>query len=392
MSIKDNIKKFYTFNFVASLMFAMPIIVLFWQENGLSLTQIMFLQSIFAFAIALFEVPTGVFADKLGRKYSIMMVGLTLSIGSTVYALGHTFWQFAIAEIIYALGVTFMSGADSAFIYDTLKQTKKEHDYKRIWGNSDSLGYLAAGLSAIVGGFVGKYDLRLTWILEAIAMFIAVFIALTFKEPKHFKKVEQKNHWKHTTECFKESFTNKSLLFLFLFYSIAGVLARISLWFYQPYMKESGIDVAYFGIVWASFTIFAIFGSKFAHKIENYLGQKMSLWVIIIMTTLSSFLMGKFFFIFGVIFIFMQQIIRGFIQPVLGDYTNKLISSEKRATLLSIQSLGGNLGFAILGPIYGWIADASSLGTSLMFTGISFFIAFALLMYWGRNLRSVHKI
>ncbi len=165
----------------------------------------------------------------------------------------------------------------------------------------------------------------------------------------------------------------------------------IALWFYQPYMNQSGLKIAYFGLVWASFSVFAITGSKYAHKIEEKLKEKLSLWLIVLANVLSLIFMSYWFVIFGFIFIFMQQFIRGFANPVLQDYTNKHLSSEKRATLLSIQNLSGKLMFTIFGPLFGYFADKFSLSTTLLITGISFLFAFSLLMFWGKNGRNLSK-
>jgi len=381
--ISSNIWKFYLANFFREWMFIIPVVVLFWQENGLSLTQIMLLQALFALSIVAFEVPTGVIADKLGRKQSMIFGSFFLIAGSMIYGFGHNFFQFFIAEAIWGIGACFFSGADTALVYDSLKQTKREKDFKKILGNAKSWGYLAAGISGIIGGFVAVYSMRVNWFLTAIGMFLLLFIVLLYKEPKHFEKLQEKNYWKHTKESFKDAFDNKNILFLLLFYSLLAVIARISLWFYQPYLKAAGWDIVYFGMIWATFTIFAISGSKFAHNIEKYLGVSRSLWLMIIISTFSIIFMGYWFALFGLIFIYMQQFLRGFNGPVLSAYTNQHLSSEKRATLLSIQSFSGNLLFVIVGPAFGWIADTFTLKVALIFTGVIFFVAFSSLMIWN---------
>jgi MFS family permease len=280
----------------------------------------------------------------------------------------------------------FFSGADSALIYDSLKQNKQEENFKKVLGNAKSFGYLAAGLSAIIGGFIASaINMRFNWILTSIGMFFLLFIVLTYNEPKHYEKIQKKSYWKHTLESFKEAFNNKDLLFLLLFYSFLAVIARTSLWFYQPYLKQSGWNIAYFGIIWASFTIFAIVGSKFSHRIERYFGNSKSLWLMILISTLSLIFMSQFLFLWGLLFIFCQQFLRGFNPPVLADYTNRHLSSEKRATLLSIQSFSGNLLFVIIGPIFGKIADLYTLSTALLLTGVIFFLAFVILMVWNKK-------
>ncbi len=384
MKLNSNIAKFYAFQFLGQLLFIIPIIVLFWQANGLSLTKIMILQSLFAISIVFWELPTGVFADKFGRKKSLVLGAFFLAAGLLVYSLGFTFWQFFAAEFIWAIGLCFISGADSAFIYDTLKQTKKEKNFKKVWGNATSFSLAAAAIGAIIGGFIATYSLRVGWYLSTISMIFLFFVALTFKEPKHYRRVKRQNYWEHTLESFRESFMNKNLLFVLLFSSLLSVVSKISLWFYQPYMQQSGLPLFYFGIVWASFSIFAIGGSKYAYNIERILGEKGSLWLMVALMVLSLIFMSYWFVIFGFAFIFIQQIVRGFSEPVLQDYSHNHISdSRKRATLLSIQSLAGSLVFAITGPFYGYIADKYSLSNALLFTAVSFLIAFTLLMFWN---------
>ena len=68
MSIENNIIKMYYLKAIQWFMVAMPIIVLFFQDHDLSLTQVMILQAIYSLVIVLFEIPSGFMADILDRK------------------------------------------------------------------------------------------------------------------------------------------------------------------------------------------------------------------------------------------------------------------------------------------------------------------------------------
>lgn len=381
-NVKNNIIIFYLFTFFRELMFIIPILVLFYQQNGLTLAQVMITQSVFALSIVIFEVPTGVIADKVGRTQSITLGGLTLTIAALTYSLGHSFYQFLFAEFIWGIGVTFLSGADSALIYDTLLQTKNESKYKKVIGRLKSIKYIAAGLGAIIGGYIALYGFRVNYYLTVLMFLTAFIISLFLVEPNIKKKGEEKKYLTHTIECLKESFSNKNLLFLLLFDAIFLSFGRIIFWFYQPYLDKSGVPIIYFGIVWAGFNLFAILGSNYSHEIEEKLKEKNSLWLIVLATPISAIIMGYNFTVICIILIFIQQFIRGFQYPVISDYTNKHLDSRKRATLLSIQSLFGSVVFAVLGPIYGFIADNYSLGLGITFSGASMLILLTFLMIW----------
>lgn len=68
--------------------FFVPVIVLFWNENGLDSLDIYLLQSLFALAVVLLEIPTGLLADRVGRRASLLAGSAMLVLGQAVYASG----------------------------------------------------------------------------------------------------------------------------------------------------------------------------------------------------------------------------------------------------------------------------------------------------------------
>ncbi len=152
--IKDNIKKMYLIKTLRWFMLVMPIIVLFFQDNGLSMKEVLILQSIFSIAIVLFEIPSGYFSDVMGRKNTII-IGLILGfLGHMTYVVSYNFWGFLIAELVLGLGSSFISGTDSAIIYDTLAQINKKEEYKRIEGKMLAFGNFSESMASIIGGFL----------------------------------------------------------------------------------------------------------------------------------------------------------------------------------------------------------------------------------------------
>ena len=374
-NLKSNIWKYYLFQIFRNLVFFVPVIVLFWQDVGLSLTEIMILQSIFAISIVLLEIPTGYFADVFGRRKSLMYSGGFLVVGALAYGLGHNFYHFLIAEIFWAFGNSLISGSDSALVYDTLKDLKQEKTYKKIWGNSIFYLMVAVAFASILGGYIGKINFR--WTFYAMIPFLVILIPLAYsmKEPKRHKLIFKKGYVWELFEILKGIFIkNKKLKWLIIYGGIAHGFNQAVFWFYQPYFKLSGLDIVYFGFVFASFQLVAGISSKYSHKIEGILGEKKSLVMLTILIGGSYLLMSNFIYLFSFIFAFLQQFVRGFSSVVINDYVNKLITSDVRATVLSAESMIKRLIYAAIIPFAGWIADVYSLINALTILGVTMLV------------------
>ena len=107
----------------------MPIVVLFYQDNGLSMSQIFILQAIYSISIVALEIPSGYFADALGRKNTIVAGAILGFLGFLIYSFSIGFIGFVLAQIVLGFGQSMISGADSAILYDSLVDSKKENDY-----------------------------------------------------------------------------------------------------------------------------------------------------------------------------------------------------------------------------------------------------------------------
>jgi MFS family permease len=376
IKLKSNIWKFYLFQAFSGLSFFVPVIVLFWQENGLNLTEIMILQSLYSLTVVLMEVPTGYFADSFGRKKSLTFSGIFLTLGIFVYTLGYSFYQFLIAEILWAIGTSLTSGADSALVYDTLKDLKRENTYKKIWGKATFWYLISASVGSVIGGFIGSVNFRWTFYAMIPFMIILIPLATSLKEPKRHKAVFKKGYGSELLRIMKFALVeNKKIRWLTAYSAIIVGFSYAAFFLYQPYFKLSGLDIFYFGFVFGAFNVFAAIISRYSHEIEGKLGQKCSLFLLIILLGTSCLLMSNFIFLFSFSFVFLQQFARGFSKTVITDYTNKLTSSDIRATVLSTQSLVERLFYAPIIPFIGWIADVYSLVQALTISGITTFIA-----------------
>src|SRR3990167_11437658 len=117
----DNVYKVALINFFSSLYFYLPVLTIYYQRRGLNFVQINSLWGIITATIFLAEIPTGVIADKIGRKKSVMMALFLQLIGEIAFIFAQNYLHFILISVIAGLGFAFKSGCIQALVYEDRK-------------------------------------------------------------------------------------------------------------------------------------------------------------------------------------------------------------------------------------------------------------------------------
>jgi MFS family permease len=373
-SLKANIWKIYLFKFFISLHFFGGVLIPFFTDwGGINFTQIMILQSWFMLWIFLLEIPTGTVADYLGRKVSLIFAVLVGIIGAIVYASTPSFYVFLLGEFLFAMSNAFLSGADEAFVYDTLKKIGWSRKSKRVFGRIESFGLAGIMVAAPIGSIMAvKLGLRYPMLLVTIPLAIAFFVALSFKEPKSTEKIESKRYINILKDGVRFFYKNKILKILAIDMISIDAIAYFMIWLYQPMLKQAGISIGYFGIVHAAIVIIEILIMNNYERFEKILGSKKRL------VFFSAAITGIMFVIGGlssfIPLVLLVIILGGGFglsrRPLFVSYMNKYISSSKRATVLSSISMVRRFSLVVLNPVIGLLVDYS-LNYTLMGLGVA---------------------
>lgn len=372
MSAHPNIPRLYVIKIAKWFMLYMPIVVLFYESNGLTMKDIMILQAVYSIVIVILEIPSGYLADVWGRKRTLLLGSVMGAAGFLIYGFSYGFTGFLIAEIILGIGQSCVSGADSAMLYDSLLENKLEIKYSRFEGKITSLGNLAEALAALISMLLVTFSLRTPYYGQIIIASLAIPAALTLKEPTRHKKLINKNFKEIINISVFALFGSKILRRNILFSAFIGCATLTMAWFAQKYFEFGGIDHVWFGLLWASLNITVAVSSYFAYKIEGKFGIKGSIILIALSIPLSYVFLAYSNLVIGLIILFLFYLVRGYATPILKDYINKITGSEVRATVLSVRSFIIRINFSVAGPLLGWANDVYSLRTSLLLGGIIF--------------------
>jgi MFS family permease len=296
------------------------------------------------------------------------------------YSLSTGLWGFLAAEIILGLGKSLISGADSALLYDSLLDMKKEKQYIKFEGRITSIGNIAEAIAGTLGGLLAGISLRTPYIGQTIVALIAIPAAFLLVEPSRHKALKILR-FKDILQIVRSTlFKNSPLQRNIFFSALIGTATLTMAWFVQPVFQRMELPIELFGVSWTILNLIVGFTAAIAHRIEKRLGEKVSIILIALLIPTGYLVIGPIagYGAFAVLFIF--YIVRGFATPVLKDYINRIAESNIRATILSVRNFIIRFNFALIGPFLGWYTDTYTLRQALLLAGIIFFVLSILTM------------
>jgi MFS family permease len=340
-------------------LFGAVMVPFFMLWGKISFTEIMILQAIFAISMFLLEVPTGVVADRFGRKTSLIFAGVAAVIAPLVYVIHPNFWIFALGEFVWAFGAALTSGADSALIYDSLKEVKEEKRSKKIMARYGSFSLAGIMVAALIGGLVAQlWGPMMPMLLTSVPMVGALAIAFTFKEPRESKE-KKESYWKTLKGGVKYLRGHRELRVLLFDYVIVGTLAFFMIWVYQVILQSYDVPLVWFGVIHAGIVVGEIIVLTNVERIEKLFGGKKKY------LTNSAFMIGGLFLVLAfyrnlyvaVVCLFVIGAFGLTRKSIFSSYLNKFIESHNRATVLSVIAMVYSLSMATIDIILGRIVD-----------------------------------
>jgi len=363
----SNIPKIYAFKFFMSLHFIGGVLIPFFTDwGGIGFFQVMVLQAFFVFFIFLLEVPTGAIADHLGRKVSLILAAVMNTIAVLVYAAKPSFSVFLVGEFLWATSFALASGADEAFLYDSLKQMNEEDHSKKVLARFRSFEMSAYMVAAPVGSAIASFvGLRQTMVFMSVPFLLAFLLALTIEEPAYADRKESRGYLETLVQGLK-SFREHRILRILTFDMVSiSTLAFLIIWTYQPYLKEMGIPLVYFGFVHAGMTGMQIAVMNNFGRLEKLFGSRKGYLMG------SAVIAGGAFVLLGivpkpVVALPLLFVITGFglsRRVLFENYMNKHIESSVRATVISAVSMIATLVMGLMYLALGLLVEWSLRGT-----------------------------
>ena len=367
---KGNLAALQAYALGRNLMFMVPVLVPFWRANGLSMTELMALQSYFSVVSVALEVPTGWLADRWGRRASLLLGLAALCAAVAVYGVGHGLAAFLLAETCFGLGHALTSGADVALLHDSLHAAGRVAEYPRRFARYQAVQLAAGAASSAIGGLCFAQDPRAAWWLTLAALLLALWPAWRLVEPLHGERDRDGT----TTPIAKTApgpAGRRAVAGLLLLGALTWGGNRAAQWLMQPYFEHAGWTLASFGLLLAAGMGVAAAASRGSAALLQRLGATRLAGTLLLASAGAFAAMAvaaphaAWAGWVGLAALAVQQAVAGCVMTLYTTLFNQHLPAAWRATGLSLQSLAGMAVYAATIPLLGAVADARNLSAAL---------------------------
>lgn len=350
-----NIRLLSIFNFLIGFSLFAPLAIIYFAKVSGSFVLGTSIFGIIMLSSAIFELPTGIWSDKMGRKYTVVMGTWSRLIAFVFYAIGASYGWLVIGAILEGLSRSLYSGNNDALLYDTLVDDNKLENYEEVQGKISSLEQLSMGISAILSGLIVFFSFNdLLWF--SVLIHCVMLVTTYFLVEPRSRKVHDTNVFSHVKEAISLFVRNKKLRLL----SLASILS------YSISELKWEFSSAFIATVWPVWAIgiskmLPSFGASISFFFSGKLIKKFKAVNILLFDSIYGKFISFVSLIFPSVFSPLLMSTPSFLYGVSCVAEKTLMQHEfsdhQRATMSSLNSLAGSFGFAIMSLVLGSLAD-----------------------------------
>ena len=360
---------------------------LFLMDAGLDIFHVMLVNTAFTVGQIIFEVPTGVVADTIGRKASLLLACFTLFVSTLIYVAAARFgwgiWAFVGASVVLGLGFTFQTGAVEAWLVDALAFTGYEVGRERVFAWGGMIFGAAMLTGTLGGGVLGQFDLALPYVVRAVLLLVTLAAGAVLMQDLGFTRrpLSLRTFGAETRAIFEAGVTygwrNRVVRPLLFVSAASGAFFLYGFYSWQRYALDLlGRELIWVaGMLTAISSLAGICGNALVRRVMRDGDLRRSparvlAWSMAIITVLTAAIgmVGLLVGTPGVAPLFVAaalwsawNVVFGVVGPVRQAYLNEQVPSAQRATVLSLDAFFSDVGGTGGQPALGWLAKVTSI-------------------------------
>ncbi|MCO4650526.1 hypothetical protein DJZ06_00885 [Streptococcus infantarius subsp. infantarius] len=346
--------------------------------KGLSLSQILIIQSAYSIAIVLFEFPSGLLADNYSRKNLYSLSKLFLIIMFLIVLFSNQFYLIFAAWFCYGIAAALDSRTLDAYIINQLKLAHHGAELRKFLALSNRLEIVGLLLGSSLGGILYHFIGINIYVLGTVFLVASTLISFFFFKETTKSDLLQDSHVmvlkKQITDSFKELRKQPRLSLILIFDFLTQIFFQTHFQLWQSFFLSKGIDSQYFPFFYITFQVITLFSYSInIDGVKKYAGVlKFSPLIVFLPLT---FFLGKIeiFLTAYFIFVFVFYVI----EFILNYQFNKMVSVENISSLISFKSTVSRIGSVLLLCILSFMVKQMSVSAVM---AINFMLSLVLLV------------
>lgn len=367
LNLKKQLRCIYISDFFSGLRITDAVWVALLAARGFSLWEIGLAESVYHIVSLFCEVPSGMAADLLGRRKTLLSGGVLTVTCNLLMAFAPNLFTICLAMGLNALAMTMFSGTFTALVYDSLKTEGREDEYIQVSANSSQISMLANAIGSLASllkrflGFAGFY------LLSAAFEGVSTAALALMEEPIVTKA--QASRGKHPLRALPEQFrqlVRDSLHVLHTCPMAVKLIASSALISVPSFLTKMFLQQRLVELGWPTELLFLpLLLGGLACVAGTEIGRRVRCRSMRRLYTACALLCGVGTLLVGLApawgGLFGMMLVQGVLEVYLLHESQKLndaIPSDQRATLISVDSMAYSLLMIPASPLVGAVGDA----------------------------------
>lgn len=367
LNLKQQLRCIYISDFFSGLRITDAVWVALLAARGFSLWEIGLAESVFHIVSLLCEVPSGMAADLLGRRKTLLSGGVLTVTCNLLMAFAPNLFTICLAMGLNALAMTMFSGTFTALVYDSLKTEGREDEYIQVSANSSQISMLANAIGSLASllkrflGFAGFY------LLSAAFEGVSTAALALMEEP--IVTESQASREKQTLRALPEQFrqlVRDSLHVLRTCPMAVKLIASSALISVPSYLTKMFLQQRLVELGWPTELLFlplllgglaCVAGTEIGRRVR-YRSMRRLYTACALLCGVGTLLVGTAPAWGGIL---GMMLVQGVLEIYLLHESQKLndaIPSDQRATLISVDGMAYSLLMIPASPLVGAVGDA----------------------------------
>ena len=335
---------------------------------GLTIFQANLISAIFNISTLIFEVPSGVMCDLIGKRKTAIMAGVSLFLAMLCFLTSINIYLIIAGQLLWGGSYALESGTVEAWLVND--NFLKGSELDSVFASSKKIQSITMIAGSFIGTWMADYSLKLIWVAPCISSIFFIIMVIKFMD-----KVETIPSNTSVLELYKTSLTyikngqqlivkNKKLSYIYTLIILMGFISAPLMIFWSVYLNEvdSSFSYMYLSTIWLLIQISIIIGNQILELTGKYCGRPKILKYTFFIFGISVLFMNTSKGIYVVAFLIcIQEIVWTMICSVQRGLLNDYIDDRNRATMLSFSPLFNAIGKIIASISFGFLADMFSI-------------------------------